>query len=144
MWPQKKQLQGVESRDLWRIRVQSEVILTNTSNPAMRRFIVLVSTNVNVPMRGCSILLEDKIPRMIRQLWQRPQQQHMQVTCTCLSLLTEENGPNTFTTFWDILKDTELVLPPDAHSAHLMSLCLFSYTNHICTCNTVEYIAFSK
>ncbi|GBM85183.1 hypothetical protein AVEN_202941-1 [Araneus ventricosus] len=73
MYSQRKKSQGVKSGDLGE---QSEVILTNTPNPAMRKFIVQVSTNTNVPMRGCPVLLEDKIPGIISQLRKQPQRIH--------------------------------------------------------------------
>ncbi|GBL80295.1 hypothetical protein AVEN_92221-1 [Araneus ventricosus] len=49
---QLKKSQGAKSGDLGEGKEQSEVFLTNTPNPAMQKFIVQISTNVNVPTMG--------------------------------------------------------------------------------------------
>ncbi|GBL87840.1 hypothetical protein AVEN_192023-1 [Araneus ventricosus] len=85
MCPQRMKSQGVKSGDLGGPKEQSEVILTNTPNPAMRKSIVEVSMNVNIPMRGCPVLFEDRTPGIISQLPKQSQLQHIQTTYTVFS-----------------------------------------------------------
>ncbi|GBO15555.1 hypothetical protein AVEN_199366-1 [Araneus ventricosus] len=89
------------------------------SNPAMWKFIVQVSTKVNVQMRGAPSYWKKKIPGIISQL--RKQLQHIQVTST--SLLTDEKRPVYLDTILGDNENTELVLPSRAHNLNFMSVC---------------------
>ncbi|GBM85815.1 hypothetical protein AVEN_273664-1 [Araneus ventricosus] len=79
----------------WRAKGTKRGILTNTTNPEMRKCVIQVSTNVNVPMRGCSILLEEKIPRIISQLRKQPQRR-IHVVLMTIDRTTLQNVWNEF------------------------------------------------
>ncbi|GBN57198.1 hypothetical protein AVEN_83411-1 [Araneus ventricosus] len=74
--PQRKKSQSDKSGDLGAPREQSEIILNNKPNPTMRKFIVQVLTNMDVPMRGYPVPSEDKIPGILNQFRKQPQQIH--------------------------------------------------------------------
>ncbi|GBN77394.1 hypothetical protein AVEN_189814-1 [Araneus ventricosus] len=121
-------------------REQSEAIPTNMPNPAMRNFIVQVSTNVNVPMRGCPVLLENKIPGISSQLQEQLQQ--IPAALVIIDRMTLQK-------VWNELDNRlESHDPRGAHRAivtcaeSLKSLQLFLLITHICTCNTLELTAF--
>jgi hypothetical protein len=64
--------------------------------------------------------------------------------CTAITdkHLAYSNTQKLFSCFVAFCKGTELVLPTGAHNTNLVSLRFFLYINHICTCNTLENIAF--
>ncbi|GBN31358.1 hypothetical protein AVEN_146387-1 [Araneus ventricosus] len=96
----------------WGGREQGEVILTNMPNAALRWSIDQLSAKVNDPMRGCSVLLKENVPEIIRQLRKQPQRIH--ATLMTIDRMTLENVWNELEYRLDVRRVTQ-----GAHIEHL-------------------------